>query len=121
MKIYISIQNDNGSKFLEIDVSESITAKEVLELSEVKRFYQQEMDLLRVGINGEELDGKYKAHPINYRMSHGERNVCQDVIPTPCPCNELQLKYILKNLSLIYKLIMGHEVYSNRHHVGHYI
>ena len=35
MKIYISIQNDNGSKFLEIDVSESITAKEVLELSEV--------------------------------------------------------------------------------------
>ena len=73
MKIYISIQNDNGSKFLEIDVSESITAKEVLELSEVKRFYQQEIDLLRVGINGEELDGKYKAHPINYRMSHGER------------------------------------------------
>ena len=71
MKIYISIQNDNGSKFLEIDVSESITAKEVLELSEVKRFYQQEIDLLRVGINGEELDGKYKAHPINYRMSHG--------------------------------------------------
>ena len=51
----------------------------------------------------------------------GERNVCQDVIPTPCPRNELQLNYILKNLSLIYKLIMGHEVYSNRHHVGHYI
>jgi putative ubiquitin-RnfH superfamily antitoxin RatB of RatAB toxin-antitoxin module len=28
---------------------------------------------LRVGINGEELDGKYKAKPLNYRMSHGER------------------------------------------------
>ena len=73
MKIYISVQNDNDSRFLEIDVSESITAKEVLELSEVKRLYKQEIDLLRVGINGEELDGKYKAHPINYRMSHGER------------------------------------------------
>ena len=73
MKIYISIQNDNDSQFLEIDVSESITAREVLELSEVKKLYKQEIDFLRVGINGEELDGKYKAHPINYRMSHGER------------------------------------------------
>ena len=73
MKIYISVQNDNDSRFLEIDVSESITAKEVLELSEVKSLYKQEIDLLRVGINGEELDGKYKARPINYRMSQGER------------------------------------------------
>jgi len=24
-------------------------------------------------VNGEELDGKYKAKPINHRMSHGER------------------------------------------------
>jgi putative ubiquitin-RnfH superfamily antitoxin RatB of RatAB toxin-antitoxin module len=28
---------------------------------------------LRVGINGEELDGKYKAKPLNHRMSQGER------------------------------------------------
>ena len=35
--------------------------------------HQEEIDLLRVGINGEELDGKYKAKPINYRMSQGER------------------------------------------------
>ena len=40
MKIYISIQNDNDSQFLEIDVSESITAREVLELSAVKRLYK---------------------------------------------------------------------------------
>ena len=73
MKIYISIQTENNPQFLEIDVSESITAREVLELSEVKKLYKQEIDLLRVGINGEELDGKYKARPINYRMSHGER------------------------------------------------
>jgi len=30
MKIYVSIQNGGASSFLELDVSESITAKEVL-------------------------------------------------------------------------------------------
>jgi putative ubiquitin-RnfH superfamily antitoxin RatB of RatAB toxin-antitoxin module len=73
MKIYVSIQHEANSSFLEIDVSESITAKEVLELPEVKKLHRQEINLLKVGINGEELDGKYKATPINYRMSHGER------------------------------------------------
>ena len=47
--------------FLELDVSESITAKEVLELPEVKKLYQTEINFLKVGVNGEELDGKYKA------------------------------------------------------------
>ena len=73
MKIYLSIQNWTASSFLELDVSESITAKEVLELSEIKKIHKQEISLLRVGVNGEELDGKYKAKPINYRMAHGER------------------------------------------------
>ena len=73
MKIYVSIQNGVASSFLELDVSESITAKEVLELSEVKNIHKRAINLLRVGINGEELDGKYKAKPINYRMSQGER------------------------------------------------
>ena len=73
MRIYISIQNGADSSFLELDVSESITAKEVLELSEVKKIHKKEIHLLRVGINGEELDGKHKAKPVNHRMSQGER------------------------------------------------
>jgi putative ubiquitin-RnfH superfamily antitoxin RatB of RatAB toxin-antitoxin module len=73
MKIYVSFQNGVASSFLELDVSESITAKEVLELSEVKKIHKQDITLLRVGINGEELDGKYRAKPLNHRMSHGER------------------------------------------------
>ena len=73
MKIYVSIQREVQPSFLELDVSESITAKEVLELPEVKKLYQEEINYLKVGINGEELDGKYKAKPLNYRMSHGER------------------------------------------------
>ena len=73
MKIYVSIQREVQPSFLELDVSESITANEVLELQEVKKLYQEEINYLKVGINGEELDGKYKAKPLNYRMSHGER------------------------------------------------
>ena len=73
MKIYVSIQREVNPSFLRLDVSESITAKEVLELPEVKKLHQQEINFLKVGVNGEELDGKYKAKPINYRMSDGER------------------------------------------------
>ena len=42
MKIYVSIQGEISSDFLELDVSESITAKEVLELSEVKNIHKQD-------------------------------------------------------------------------------
>lgn len=73
MKIYVSTQHDAQISFLELDVSESITASEVLNLSAVKKLYQGQVDFLKVGVNGEELDGKYKALPMNYRMSHGER------------------------------------------------
>jgi putative ubiquitin-RnfH superfamily antitoxin RatB of RatAB toxin-antitoxin module len=73
MKIYVSTQHDTQISFLELDVSESITAREVLNLSVVKKLYQGQVDFLKVGVNGEELDGKYKALPMNYRMSHGER------------------------------------------------
>lgn len=73
MKIYVSTQHDAQPSFLELDVSESITASEVLNLSAVKKLYQGQVGFLKVGVNGEELDGKYKALPMNYRMSHGER------------------------------------------------
>lgn len=73
MKIYVSTQHDAQASFLELDVSESITASEVLNLSAVKKLYQGQVGFLKVGVNGEELDGKYKALPMNYRMSHGER------------------------------------------------
>ena len=73
MKIYVSTQHDAQISFLELDVSESITANEVLNLSAVKKLYQGQIGFLKFGVNGEELDGKYKALPINYRMSHGER------------------------------------------------
>ena len=44
MKIYVSIQQEVNPSFLELDVSESINAKEVLELPEVKKLYQEEIN-----------------------------------------------------------------------------
>ena len=45
MKIYVSIQNADASSFFELDVSESITAKEVLELSEIQKIHKQEVSM----------------------------------------------------------------------------
>ena len=39
----------------------------------VKVTFAEDDDFLKIGVNGEELDGKYKALPVNYRMSEGER------------------------------------------------
>ena len=73
MKIYFAFQGLKGIEFQELDVSESITAQEVLELPEIKELLDISMLELRIGVNSVALDGKYKALPKNYRMSEGER------------------------------------------------
>ena len=73
MKIYFAFQGLQGIEFQELDVSESITAQEVLELPGIKELVDASMLELRIGVNSVALDGKYKALPKNYRMSEGER------------------------------------------------
>ena len=73
MKIYFAFQGLQGIEFQELDVSESITAQEVLELPRIKELLDSSMLELRIGVNSVALDGKYKALPKNYRMSEGER------------------------------------------------
>ena len=73
MKIYFAFQGLQGIEFQELDVSESITAQEVLELPGIKELLDISMLDLRIGVNSVALDGKYKALPKNYRMSEGER------------------------------------------------
>ena len=73
MKIYFAFQGLKGIEFQELDVSESITAQEVLELPEIQELLDISMLELRIGVNSVALDGKYKALPKNYRMSEGER------------------------------------------------
>jgi putative ubiquitin-RnfH superfamily antitoxin RatB of RatAB toxin-antitoxin module len=73
MKIYFAFQGLQGIEFQELDVSESITAEEVLELPGIKELVDASMLELRIGVNSVALDGKYKALPKNYRMSEGER------------------------------------------------
>jgi putative ubiquitin-RnfH superfamily antitoxin RatB of RatAB toxin-antitoxin module len=73
MKIYFALQSLQGIEFQELNVSESITAEEVLELSGIKELVDASMLELKIGVNSVALDGKYKALPKNYRMSEGER------------------------------------------------
>ena len=73
MKIYFSLLGLQGIAFQELDVSESITAQEVLELSKIKELLDDATFEFKIGVNGVVLDGKYKALPKNYRMSDGER------------------------------------------------
>ena len=73
MKIYFSFQGLQGLAFQELDVSESITAQEVLELPKIKELLDDARFEFKIGVNSVALDGKYKALPQNYRMSDGER------------------------------------------------
>ena len=73
MKIYFAFQDKQDLIFRELDVSESITAMEVLQLPEIKKLMEVAEKELNIGVNSIELDGKYKALPQNYRMSDGER------------------------------------------------
>ena len=73
MKIYFAFQGLQEIEFQELDVSESITAQEVLELPRIKELLDISMLELKIGVNSVALDGKYKALPKNYRMSEGER------------------------------------------------
>jgi putative ubiquitin-RnfH superfamily antitoxin RatB of RatAB toxin-antitoxin module len=73
MKIYFSFQGLQGLAFKELDVSESITAQEVLELPEITALLDHATFDFKIGVNSVALDGKYKALPQNYRMSDGER------------------------------------------------
>ena len=73
MKIYFSFQGLQGLAFKELDVSESITAQEVLELPKIKALLDHATFDFKIGVNSVALDGKYKALPQNYRMSDGER------------------------------------------------
>ena len=73
MKIYLSFQGLQGLAFKELDVSESRTAQEVLELTKIKALLDHATFNFKIGVNSVALDGKYKALPQNYRMSDGER------------------------------------------------
>ena len=59
MKIYFSFQGLQGLAFKELDVSESITAQEVLELPKIKALLDHVTFDFKIGVNSVALDGKY--------------------------------------------------------------
>ena len=73
MRIYFALQGTQDMIFRSLEVSESITAIEALELPSIKALLTRPIDELKLGVNSIELDGKYKPLPQHYRMSDGER------------------------------------------------
>jgi len=73
VKIYFAYIAPGHTFFRTFEVSESVTAEEVLQFKEIQEFVLTLDHPLILGVNGELLDGQYKALPANYRMSHGER------------------------------------------------
>ena len=53
MKIYFAYQGKNNSILKELDVSESITAEEVLGFQEIKKILESLDYPIRIGVNGE--------------------------------------------------------------------
>ena len=61
MKVYFSYQSIKDKYFLELDVSSSITVSELMEFMEVKTIVTNIDHDLVLGVNGELLDGNFKA------------------------------------------------------------
>ena len=72
MKVYFSYQTKKDKYFLELDVSSSITVSELMEFMEVKTIVTNIDHDLVIGVNGELLDGNFKAMPHKYRLKEGE-------------------------------------------------
>jgi putative ubiquitin-RnfH superfamily antitoxin RatB of RatAB toxin-antitoxin module len=73
MKVYFSYQSLKDKYFLELEVSSSITASELMEFIEVKTIVTNIDHDLVLGVNGELLDGDFKPLPHKYRLKEGER------------------------------------------------
>ena len=64
MKIFFTYQGEQDKFFFSLDVSESSTVGEILELPKIKKI---------IGVNGEILDGTFKPIPERYRLTEGQR------------------------------------------------
>ena len=73
MKIFFTYQGEENKFFFSLDVSESSTVGEILELPKIKNV----IDLIKhekiIGVNGEVLDGIFKPKAERYRLSEGQR------------------------------------------------
>ena len=73
MKVFFTYQGVNKKYFYEFDVSSSITVSELIEFDEINHIIASLDHDLIIAVNGELLDGNFKALPNKYRLKEGER------------------------------------------------
>ena len=73
MKIFFTYQGNNKNIFLNLEVSESSTVSEILEIPKIKSVLTSIKHEKIIGVNGEVLDGIFKPKAERYRLSEGQR------------------------------------------------
>ncbi|MFL2725911.1 MAG: RnfH family protein [Gammaproteobacteria bacterium] len=73
MKIFFTYQGEENKFFFSLDVSESSTVGEILELPKIKNVIDSIKHEKIIGVNGEVLDGIFKPKAERYRLSEGQR------------------------------------------------
>ena len=73
MKIFFTYQGEENKFFFSLDVSESSTVGEILELPKIKNVIDSIRHEKIIGVNGEVLDGIFKPKAERYRLSEGQR------------------------------------------------
>ena len=71
MKIFFTYQGEENKFFFSLDVSESSTVGEILELPKIKNVLDSITHKIIIGVNGEILDGTFKPTPERYRLTEG--------------------------------------------------
>jgi putative ubiquitin-RnfH superfamily antitoxin RatB of RatAB toxin-antitoxin module len=73
MKIFFTYQNPENKYFFDLEVSESSTVSEILEIPKIKSIIDSIKHEITIGVNGEVLDGVFKPYAERYRLSEGQR------------------------------------------------
>ena len=73
MKIFFTYQGEQKKFFFSLEVSESSTVSEILEIPRVKRIIESVSHEIVIVVNGEILDGNFKPIPERFRLSEGQR------------------------------------------------
>ena len=73
MKIFFTYQGEENKFFFSLDVSESSTVGEILEMPKIKNVIDSIKHEKIIGVNGEVLDGIFKPKAERYRLSEGQR------------------------------------------------
>ena len=73
MKVFFTYQGEEDKYFYSFNVSSSLTVEELLQFKKIQDVIDKLNHKLTIAVNGELLDGNFKAMPHKYRLKEGER------------------------------------------------